>query len=74
MGVAWHCGSAVLESATQHAVFMIPTYCPQTWEHVGVIAFTVKMLDVGGIGAGKPQLGRLKKDYNFAVRCPTRAN
>jgi hypothetical protein len=40
---------------------MIPAYCPQTWEHVGVMACAVKMLDVGGIRAGKPQLGRLKK-------------
>ena len=31
------------------------------WEHVGVMACAVKMLDVGGIGAQKPQLGRLKK-------------
>jgi hypothetical protein len=35
--------------------------CPQTWEHVDVMAYAVKMLDVGGIGAGKPPLGRLKK-------------
>jgi hypothetical protein len=41
--------------------FMIPlARCPQTWEHVGVMACAVKMLDEGGIGAGKPQLGRLK--------------
>jgi hypothetical protein len=28
---------------------------------MSVIPGVVKMLDVGGIGAGKPQLGRLKK-------------
>jgi hypothetical protein len=28
---------------------------------VDVMAYDVKMLDVGGIGAGNPQLGRLKK-------------
>jgi hypothetical protein len=28
---------------------------------MGVIACAVKMLDVGGIRAGKPQLGRLKQ-------------
>jgi hypothetical protein len=39
----------------------IPACCPQTWEHVGVMVCTVKMLDEVGIGAGKPQLGRLKK-------------
>jgi hypothetical protein len=49
------------ENSTQHAVFMIPACCPQTWEHVGVMACAVKMLDMGGIGAGQPQLGRLKK-------------
>jgi hypothetical protein len=37
------------------------------------MACAVKMLDVGGIGAGNPQLGRLKNDY-FFVRCPIRAN
>jgi hypothetical protein len=47
--------------ATQHAVFMIQTCRPQTWEQVGVMASGVKMLDVGGIGAGKLQLGSLKK-------------
>jgi hypothetical protein len=31
-----------------------------TLEHVGVMACAVKVLDVGGNGAGKPQLGRLK--------------
>jgi hypothetical protein len=31
------------------------------WEHVGVMACAVKMLDVGGIGTGNPQLWRLKK-------------
>jgi hypothetical protein len=40
---------------------MIPACCPQTWEHEGVVAGAVKMLDVGGIGAGNPQLGRLKE-------------
>jgi hypothetical protein len=35
-------------------VFMVPACCPQIWEHVGVVADAVKMLDVGGIGAGKP--------------------
>jgi hypothetical protein len=28
--------------------FMIPACCPQTWEHMGVMAGAVKMLDVGG--------------------------
>jgi hypothetical protein len=28
---------------------------------MGVMACAVKMLDVSGMGAGKPQLGRLKK-------------
>jgi hypothetical protein len=40
---------------------MIPACCPDTWEHVGVMACAVNMLDVGGLGAGKPQLGKLKK-------------
>jgi hypothetical protein len=40
---------------------MIPSCCPQTWEHVGVMACAVKILDVGGIRAGIPKLGRLKK-------------
>jgi hypothetical protein len=40
---------------------MIPTYFPQTWEHVGVMACATKMLDVGEIGAGNPQLGKIKK-------------
>jgi hypothetical protein len=40
---------------------MIPTWCPQKWEHMCVFAVAVKMLDVGGIGAGKSQHGRLKK-------------
>jgi hypothetical protein len=40
---------------------MIPACCPQTWEHVDVMACAVKVLDVGGIGARKPQLGRLMK-------------
>jgi hypothetical protein len=39
---------------------MIPA-CPRTWEHVGVIEGVVKLLEVGGNGAGKPQLGRLEK-------------
>jgi hypothetical protein len=51
---------------------MIPSCCPQTWEHVGVMACALKMLDVGGIGTGNPPPGRLKK--SFAVRCPIRAN
>jgi hypothetical protein len=42
---------------------MIPACCPQTWEHVGVVACAVKMLDVGGSGAGNPQLGRLTLPY-----------
>jgi hypothetical protein len=63
----------LLKSAAQHAVFMIPTCCPQTWEHMGVMACAVKMLDVCGIGAGKPQIGMLKMP-NFAVRCPIEAN
>jgi hypothetical protein len=29
-------------------------------KRVGVMAGAIEMLDVGGIGAGKPQLGRLK--------------
>jgi hypothetical protein len=33
----------------------------------------IKMLDVGGIGAVHPQLGRLKNS-NFVVRCPIEAN
>jgi hypothetical protein len=42
--------------------FMISACCPQTWEYVDVMACAViKMLDVGGIGAGNQQLGRLKK-------------
>jgi hypothetical protein len=32
-----------------------------TCEHVGVMAYAVKMLDVDGIGAGNPKLGRLKR-------------
>jgi hypothetical protein len=36
------------------------------------MAGAVKMLDVSGIGAGKPHLGRLK-ETNFAVRCPIEA-
>jgi hypothetical protein len=38
---------------------MISACCPQTWEHVGVMACAVKMLGVSGIGAGNPLLGRL---------------
>jgi hypothetical protein len=38
-----------------------------------VIAGAVKMLDAGGIEAGKSQLGRLEKP-NFAVRCPIEAS
>jgi hypothetical protein len=40
---------------------------------MSVMAGAVKMLDVGGIGAGKSPLGRLKKP-NFAVRCPIETN
>jgi hypothetical protein len=40
---------------------MISACCPQTWEHVGVMVFAVKMLDVGGIGVGNRQLVRLEK-------------
>jgi hypothetical protein len=36
------------------------------------MACGVKVLDVGGIGAGNPQLGRLKK--MLAVRYPIRVN
>jgi hypothetical protein len=50
----------LLKSATQLADFAIPTCCPQTWEHVGVMGGAVKMLDVGGIVDGNPQLGRLR--------------
>jgi hypothetical protein len=38
-----------------------PSMLSAKWEHVGVRACAVKMLDVGGIGAGNPKLGRLKK-------------
>jgi hypothetical protein len=44
-----------------------------TWEHMGVMAGAVKMLDVGGIWAEKTQLGRLNF-FDFAVRCPIEAN
>jgi hypothetical protein len=37
------------------------------------MAGAVNMLDVVGIGAGNPQLGRLKKP-NLAIRCPIHAN
>jgi hypothetical protein len=40
--------------------FMTLAGCPQTWEHVGVMASAVETLDAGGIGAGNPQLERLK--------------
>jgi hypothetical protein len=44
---------------------------------MGVMAGTVKMLDVGGVEAGKPQLWRLKtttwEAQNFAVRCSIEA-
>jgi hypothetical protein len=40
---------------------MILACGPQTWEEMGVMACAIKMLDVHGIGAGKPQLRRLKK-------------
>jgi hypothetical protein len=55
---------------------MIPACCPEKWEHVGVIACAVSMLDVGGIGPLGPEthsLGGFKKPI-FAVRCPIRAN
>jgi hypothetical protein len=49
-------------SARKHALInMIPACCPQAWDHVGVMVGAVKMFDAGGIGAGNPQLGRLKK-------------
>jgi hypothetical protein len=44
---------------------MIPACFPQTWEHVGGMTCAVEMLDVGGIGAGNPQLGRRKKTLNL---------
>jgi hypothetical protein len=37
------------------------------------MACAVKPLDVGEIGAGNPQLGRLKKPY-FAIQCLIEAN
>jgi hypothetical protein len=40
---------------------MIPACCLQAWEYVGVVADAVKMLDVGGIGAGKAHVGRLNE-------------
>jgi hypothetical protein len=40
---------------------MISACCPQTWKHVDMMAGAVKMLDVGGIGAEKSQVGRHKK-------------
>jgi hypothetical protein len=40
---------------------MIPAWSPQAWEHVDVMACAVNILDVGGIRAGKPELGRFKK-------------
>jgi hypothetical protein len=46
---------------------MIPACCPQTWDHVNVMACAVEALDVGGVGAGNPPLGRLKK----ALTCRT---
>jgi hypothetical protein len=46
--------------ATRHAFFMIPTCRLQAWEYVGVMAGAVKMIDIGGIGAGKLYLGSLK--------------
>jgi hypothetical protein len=41
--------------------FYDPSMLSAKWEHVGVIACAVKTLDVGGIGAGNPHVGRLKK-------------
>jgi hypothetical protein len=46
---------------------MILACCPQTWEHMGLMGAAVKILDVGGIGAGNPQLRRLKQ----ALLCRT---
>jgi hypothetical protein len=48
------------KSATQHAVLMILVCGSQTWEHVGVIACAVKMLNVGRLESGKLEFGRLK--------------
>jgi hypothetical protein len=39
----------------------IPTCCPQTLEHVGVMARVVTRFDTGGIGGGNPRHGSLKK-------------
>jgi hypothetical protein len=45
---------------------MITEFCSQTWKHVGVMmSCAVKMLDVGGIGAGNPRLRRLKRSLNL---------
>jgi hypothetical protein len=49
---------------------MILACCPQRREQMAVMAGAVKMLDAGGIGAGNPQLGRLKNP----IRCPIEAN
>jgi hypothetical protein len=35
-----------------------------------MMACAVKMLDVGGIGAGKPQLGRVKKIITLPYGVP----
>jgi hypothetical protein len=62
------------KSATQHAVLITPACCsPQTWEHVGVMAYAVKMLDAGGIGPENHTLLGLDTP-NFAVLCPIEAN
>jgi hypothetical protein len=45
------------ETATKNASFYdpnMPFANRSTWEHVDVMACAVKMLDVRGIGAGKP--------------------
>jgi hypothetical protein len=42
---------------------MIPAYCPQTWEHVVVMAGAVKMLECVGFGAENHNLGDLKAPY-----------
>jgi hypothetical protein len=61
----------------QHAGFVIPACCPQTWEHVAVMAGAViKMLDVAtfvGLGPENHNFGGFKAP-NFAVRCLIEAN
>jgi hypothetical protein len=56
--------------------FHDPACCPQTWERARVMERAVKMLDVGGNGAGSPEnhiLSSLKK-LSFAVRCLIEGN